>query len=110
MATFTWVPSYNASATRKPRVLATKFGDGYEQRVGDGINTNPRDWSLSFEGRKVDEADSIEAFLIARGGFESFDWTDPHGVAGKFVCREWSRIIVAPQLFNITAKFDEVFE
>ena len=32
------VPDKGMSAPYKPRVLVAKFGDGYEQRVRDGIN------------------------------------------------------------------------
>jgi phage-related protein len=110
MATFTWPPSYQAALTRKPRVLAQKFGDGYEQRTGDGINTNPAIWSLQFNGRSQTEADGIDNFLAARAGLESFTWTAPNGVTGRYLCREWSRTIVAATIYNLAAQFEEVFE
>ena len=31
-------PDRNLKHTTKPRVLKAKYGDGYEQRAGDGIN------------------------------------------------------------------------
>jgi phage-related protein len=110
MAEFTWQPGYNITVTRKPRVLSQRFGDGYEARVADGINAQPAAWSLAWENRQKSEIDSIEAFLAARAGVEAFDWTAPDGVAGRFVCREWQRQIVAANVATLTAQFDEVFE
>ena len=36
------VPDKGMSAPYKPRVLSAKFGDGYEQRLRDGINNVER--------------------------------------------------------------------
>jgi phage-related protein len=43
------------------------FGDGYEQRLAFGINTQPQLWSLEFRGRTSLDAAAIDAFLRARG-------------------------------------------
>ena len=110
MATFTWLPSWNAQVARKPKVLSTRFGDGYEQRVADGINTQPAHWSLEFDGRSKTEADAIEAFLLARAGAESFDWVAPDGVAGRYLCREWNRAVLAGNLYRLDMRLEEVFE
>ena len=108
MATFTWPPAYQASATVSPRVLSGMFGDGYAQRIADGINTMPRRWSLTFNN-VLSISNEIDAFLTARRGYESFDWTPPDGIAGKFTCREWNYSHVAPNARTITATFVEVF-
>lgn len=110
MATWTYTPDFGADLNEKPRVLTAQFGDGYEQRVGDGINTRPRTWRLSFNTRTDAEIAPILAFLRARNGVEAFDWTDPDGVAGKFVCREWQRTPVKFGVNNLSATFVEVFE
>lgn len=75
-----------------PKVKTSKFGDGYEQRVADGINNNLQKWQISFNNRSLDDVDVVYNFLKARGGVESFDWT-PRGELSprKFVCRKWSR-------------------
>lgn len=110
MATFTYTPEFGAAVTHKPTVRAVKFGDGYEQRLAYGINTNPRVWDLRFASRSNTEADAILAFLEARGAVESFDWTPPSGSAGKWICREWSRTMDRYNLNTVQAKFEEVFE
>jgi phage-related protein len=89
MATFTWY-SQSAQKSAEPRVLAAAFGDGYQQRVGDGINALAASWELTFSSVAAD-IDAIEAFIEARAGVESFDWTDPDGNAIQAVCPAWSR-------------------
>nr|NDG08510.1 phage tail protein [Oxalobacteraceae bacterium] len=46
MATFTWTPSVGANLSIRPNVRRVAFGDGYEQRLAFGINTQPQVWSL----------------------------------------------------------------
>lgn len=53
MAEFTYCPFLGANVTKTPRVRTTQFGDGYMQRVGDGINTAPREWQLQFKGSQT---------------------------------------------------------
>lgn len=110
MATFTWAPDFGATLDRSPKVKTAKFGDGYEQRVADGINNNPRNWPLTFSARTNTEAGQIMTFLDARAGVEAFDWTDPDGVAGKFVCRKYSKTLSKYGINNVSATFEQVFE
>lgn len=110
MATFTWTPSYNPTASRTPRIKSVQFGDGYEQRFSDGLNPLKQVWNVAFNGRYTAEADEIDAFLIARAGVENFDWTPPGGTAGKYVCKQWDRTIVYGNIENISAVFEQVFD
>jgi phage-related protein len=110
MATFDFTPSFEATESSKPRVRRFQAGDGYEQRVRFGLNTDPKEWTLTFSERSDTERDQITAFLDARGGFEAFDWTTPRGVAGKFVCEEWQVTLRACNFNTITATFRQVFE
>lgn len=109
MSVFTWPPSWGARQSVKPTVMLARFGDGYEQRVADGINNKPRNWSLSFT-RAIAEIDAIESFLSSAGAAAAFDWTPPSGAAGKFVCDQWDREIQSPSAHTLTATFREVFE
>lgn len=83
MATFTFIPSFSATESSKPRVRTFKAGDGYEQRVRFGLRTDPKVWQLTFSERTDTEAGGILAFLEARGGAESFDWTPPQRLGGN---------------------------
>ena len=110
MATFTYTPSFEATEASKPRVRKFQGGDGYEQRVRFGLHTDPKEWSLVFSNRTDTERDNITAFLDARGGVESFDWTPPRGSAGKYVCEEWQVTLSSCNNNQIRATFREVFE
>lgn len=110
MATFTYTPSFEATEASKPRAQKFQAGDGYEQRIRFGLNTDPKEWSLTFANRDDIERDAIADFLEARGGVESFDWTTPRGIAGKFVCEEWQVTLSNCNNNQIRATFREVFE
>ena len=104
MAKFDWKPAPGASASVKPNVAVAKYGDGYEQRVGTSINGPARQWSLKFTSAVTEVLD----FLEARGGHESFDWTDPLGRTGRFVCREWKPVHVSVDIFAVSCDFEQV--
>lgn len=108
MTTFTFSPKYGAALTKTPRVRAAQFGDGYQQRVGDGINLIPRSWSLNFEGSKAD-IDAIDLFLATESGITSFNWTPPTGATGKWLCSDWSPSINEFDNWVLNANFQEVF-
>lgn len=110
MATFTFTPSFEATESSKPRVRKFQAGDGYHQMVRFGLHTDPKDWSLTFANRNDTERDQILAFLEARGGVESFDWTPPRGTAGKYVCEEWQTTLSNCNNNQIRATFQEVYE
>lgn len=110
MATFTVTPDFGVSLTEEPRVLRSRFGDGYEQRVGDGINIRPQVWSLRWSVRTASERDTILAFLRAENGITPFDWTPPGGTAGKYVCDSWTYTPENAVSNTITATFRQVFE
>jgi phage-related protein len=53
-------------------LLTAKFGDGYEQRALDGINTKQESISISFNNRDYKEANLIAAFFDLKQGL-NFD-------------------------------------
>lgn len=110
MATFTYTPDFGASYEVKPDVRVTKFGDGYEQRQANGLNTQPKKWTLKFSLRSDTEAAAIVSFLSTQGAVSSFDWTDIYGTAGKYVCRGWTEVKERNNLNTINAMFEQVFE
>lgn len=110
MATFTTTPDNGCAYEVKPNVRVAKYGDGYEQRQANGINTMPKTWNLRFSVRNDSEADAVTSFLEARNAVEAFDWVDPHGSAGKYVCRQWNRVKDRFNLNTVTAVFEQVYE
>jgi phage-related protein len=108
--TFTWIPSFEATEASKPRARKAQLGDGYEQRVRFGLNTDPKEWSLVFSNRTDVERDEIRTYLNARAGVESFAWTPPGGSVGKYVCEEWQVTLSNCNNNQIRATFRQVFE
>lgn len=104
-------PDFGAQKRTQPNVRVVRFGDGYEQRLAYGVNTQPKNWSLTWSASSNSDADAIEAFWEARGAVESFDWT-PIGdtTSYKFVCRQWQRQHQYADINTITATFEQVFE
>ena len=111
MATFPSItPTYGTRKTNSPIVRTTQFGDGYQQRTQFGLNQNPKVFSLTFNDSETD-ADTIETFLDARGGTESFDFTPPGETSSsKFICRSWTKSMPYNNRATINATFEEVFE
>ena len=109
MSTFIWFPTYSGtSADIGFKVRTASFGDGYQQRVGDGINTLKRVWNMTFELPKP-QTDAIEAFLYTLEGVGSFDWTPPTGPPGKWICPSWKPAAVGYNSYSIALTFTEVF-
>jgi len=112
MATFPNIaPDYGASKKAQPNVRSIQFGSGYSQRATFGINQDPKVWSLSWQNRTATDTNTIEDFLEARKGVESFSWSPPDETTTyKWVCQDWTKTMPYSNLFNITATFVQVFE
>jgi phage-related protein len=109
MSTFTWVPSYTSEVEWTPMIREAKFGDGYAQRTGDGINNVPEKWSLTFDTIDVTQANAIIAFLKAQGGYQPFDWTNPDGGAGRYVCKTFRKVFAGFASRTVTCVFEQDF-
>ena len=106
--TFTWLPEYESSMDQEPKVNATKFGDGYEQRAAAGINNNPQKWTLQFSTSNAASQDAL-SFVRARNAIEAFTWTSPLQETGTYVCRSWK--LNRKQGVNVLQMtFEQVFE
>ncbi|MBK3798643.1 hypothetical protein GAY33_05255 [Azospirillum brasilense] len=119
LSTFTppVAPSVNSQKSVQPRVLKAEFGDGYAQRAADGLNSRPAAWELKWDALTTAQADAVEAFFAARGGYEAFWWTPLDTVTSfKFVADSWTRTPIVSaealteRLFSMTAKLTQVFD
>lgn len=109
MAVFIWVPAWGAEQEVKPSVTRVSFGDGYEQRIGNGINLLPRTWTLRFTTAPT-TVQAIEDFLAATCGVTAFTWAPPTGATAKWVSEGWKRSIDSPGEHTLSTTFKEVFE
>lgn len=112
---FWWKPSYASSISNRPRTLINVFGNGYQQRISDGLNNNLIEISLGFENRSEKETVSILHFLKERNAKESFIYNLPTIYAKSnsnlntmFICLEWNVNFISYNNYSITASFNEV--
>jgi len=103
-------PNYGLSKSSSPRVLETRFGDGYSSRLVFGLNQDLKLYSLRFDNLSEADSDTIENFLVARKGQESFNWTPPGDSAGKYICKQWNKSIPFHNRASISATFEQVAE
>tara|TARA_E500000178_G_scaffold268705_1_gene266373 strand:- start:9658 stop:10245 length:588 start_codon:yes stop_codon:yes gene_type:complete len=71
------IPDKTLTKNSTPRLRIQRFGDGYEQRVVDGINNINQTYSSSFTNREKEEADDIIAFFDTQGAVTAFDFVIP---------------------------------
>lgn len=107
---FFWVPAYNTTFDVSPRVKIIQFGDGYEQRVKDGVNNVLLKIDLIFDNLDFREAAAICHFLYARNGTDSFYFTppSPYSTLKRFVARNYQHRLISYDNHQISAKFEEV--
>ena len=112
MATFPIAnPLYNTRITPQPSVNVVSFGDGFEQRLTQGLNQNALSVNLVFELSQTD-ADTAITFLNSRiTDGDSFDYTLPSETSSrKFVCDSFPRSIPFLNRVRLSCVFREVFE
>lgn len=108
--TFIWFPdAQDWVSDESPEIYSIKFGDGYEQRIEKGINSNPKRFDLSFS-RNLSEISAIRIFLRDHGGVDSFIWVNPFSETGFYVAKKWSVSKTAEGIYSLKTKFEEVFD
>jgi phage-related protein len=107
---FIWSPSYNFSVDTEPLVRSIRFGEGYEQRLKEGINNSLIKIDFSFEKRSLKESTAIIHFFSERDGAESFIFSvpEPYNVRKLFVVRSWNLTQTFVNNYSIKANFEEV--
>jgi phage-related protein len=104
---------YGSKPKTEMKVLEADFGDGYTQRVADGLNSIKETWTVDWKNIEKVDAFEIVNFLKARKGFEAFYWTPP----GELSARLWTcKTFDGPTptegnyLYNVGATFREEFD
>ena len=102
--------------TSTPKVHTVTFGDGYEQRVADGINNLTQKMSVAFANRPKAEIDDIVDFFESKGAVTPFDYVISDSNSGssertvKVVCSDWSQTWSYDNFYSLTASFRRVYE
>jgi phage-related protein len=103
--------SPGSSEDHQPAVLANNFGDGYTQRMPDGLNHDLAKLSPKFDVLTWAQAETIMAFFKAQKGCLPFYFTRPGaGSPQKWICPRWSRVWDGEVTSGVTADFQEVVD
>lgn len=108
-------PDRNLTKGTKPKILKASFGDGYEQRLIDGINNLEVSFSVAFNKREKEEIDDIVAFFDSKNGVTAFDYTYPDSnnsgeTTVKVVCEDYKLTYINDEFYGCTATFRRVYE
>lgn len=110
------IPDRMLKHNHTPRVLRAQFGDGYEQRLADGINNIAQTFTLRFNNRTDDNADDIMSFFEDKKGVTAFDYTypDTNETGGektiKVICDSYALTFVNDNFSMVEATFKRVYE
>lgn len=99
--------------TSTPKVHMASFGDGYSQRIADGINNLQQTMSVSFATRPKAEIDDLVAFFESLGGVNKFEMIidDSNGNETiKVLCSEWNQTWAYDSFYTLTATFTRCYE
>lgn len=108
----TFTADRGMTKTTTHRVLTAKFGDGYEQRVLDGLNTKNDVFSVSFNNRTRADINLLAKFFDVNAAKAfTFTVTDHDGdTAMKVVCSSYNVNYVRDEFHSLTCEFMRVYE
>ena len=108
-------PDKGFTRNSEPRIFKTEFGDGYEQRLANGINNLAESYGVSFSNRTKEEIDDITAFFANKGAVTAFNFTIPDSnnsgeTTVKVICDNWSQAYKYGDYYSCNATFRRVYE
>ena len=112
----TIIPDKGMTRSNEPLVFVAEFGDGYQQRVANGINNLKQEFSVSFATREKAEIDDIVGFFESTNGVTAFDFTFPDTNASgneetvKVYVTQVSQNWDYDNFYTLSATFRRVYE
>lgn len=93
LQTLPFCPQPGYSVESEPRRKVNQFGDGYQQRMIDGLNPLLRKYSVAFN-LKHQQAVILDRFFIEHSGVKAFYFNEKvTGHLVKVICVKWSKTI-----------------
>lgn len=94
------------------RVLVAEFGDGYSQRVLDGINSKNEEFSVSFTNRSASSINLLAKYLDSKAGKNfTFTVTDLDGDTNlKVICDSYDITYTQENVHSLSTTFKRVYE
>ncbi len=112
----TIIPDKGMTRSNEPLVFVAEFGDGYQQRVANGINNLKQEFWVSFATREKAEIDDIVGFFESTNGVTAFDFTFPDTNASgneetvKVYVTQFSQNWDYDNFYTLSATFRRVYE
>ena len=108
LKTLPWCPQPGYSVDEEPKRKVLNFGNGYQQRMEDGINTLLRKYSVTFKVKNKESA-QFRNFMKEHGGALAFYFKDVAlgGELVKVVCPKFPRSVTKTHT-TFTCEFEEV--
>ena len=109
-------PDKGFSQSNETVVFKAEFGDGYEQRVANGINNNKQQFEMAFMTRPKDEIDDIVDFFASKKGTTAFDFTFANSNESgneetvKVVIEKWTQTWKYDDYYDLKATARRVYE
>jgi phage-related protein len=104
-------PDFDTGVTPTVRVLESDFGDGYGQKVKDGLNSIKDTWDLSWSNLTPTEGQTAYNFLRAAAGATSFLWMPAFETTYRiWTCKVFKLVPNDPLAMTLTAKFEEAMQ
>jgi len=122
ITTATIVPDKTLQRQVNPRVRSATFGDGYIQRIADGLNSLNEVFTVNLTNKPKATADDIIKFFEDKKAVTSFSFTFPDENSSstdssgnkvttiKVVCANWSLMYSSSDHYTIMATFNRVYE
>tara|TARA_B100000963_G_scaffold46341_2_gene34660 strand:+ start:334 stop:729 length:396 start_codon:yes stop_codon:yes gene_type:complete len=109
-------PDKGLTRSTAMKVLKSQFGDGYELRLADGINTKEQTLNVSFSTRPKAEIDDLVKFFEDLGGVTKFrfDLEDSNEGSSEesifCICDAWNQTWAFDNFYTLSATFRRVYE
>ena len=110
------IPDKTMNRKTSPKRYVANFGDGYEQRIAQGLNPLQETYTVTFNTRPKAEIDDIVAFFDSKQGVTNFSFTipDTNGVGNettiKVICDDYSISYDYDDFYSCSAQFKRVYE
>tara|TARA_R110000772_G_C13091401_1_gene418624 strand:+ start:272 stop:643 length:372 start_codon:yes stop_codon:yes gene_type:complete len=114
--TTTFRPDKGFTRKNTPTIFKTQFGDGYEQRLANGINNLKQEFSINFATRTKEDIDDIVDFFELKGGVTAFTYTYADSNEGggekavKVICDDWTQTWEYEDYYSLSCTFRRIYE
>lgn len=106
--TFSWPVQSGEQGEVTFAVRTKKFGDGFEQSVGESLNNRSQSWPITYTGTK-ERVKAVKDFLDRHKGTKAFLWTPPLGELGLYKCTSYRPANRGGRIYALTATFTQTF-